>query len=267
MNVGFWSSECSRAQDLDLIWRWPWVGKVSFLSSDIWWEGAGKTQPGYSQRYLGKEQGPTIKNFIREISIGYCHRQKRFPPSRNFHEFNLFANSQSIYYRLQVSRETEKTKQSSVKILLSFIHFFLPPPDIVLLSALTPVHSQLLCWGSGQYGTLGPVHTGLVPSLAAASPGCTFQLLLRQNLGLNYCPGTLSPLPSPLFPLPSSLLLLHCGFLLKSVQTKKSSKWSRESHQPGTCWFLISNAVQKVTHARNCLCPISMLSLSWCLFS
>lgn len=30
--------------------------------------------------------------------------------------------------------------------------------------------------------------------------------------------------------------------------------WSREFHQQGTCWFLISNTVQKVTHARNCIC-------------
>lgn len=35
--------------------------------------------------------------------------------------------------------------------------------------------------------------------------------------------------------------------------SNKKRLWSRESHQPGTCCFLISNAVQKVTHSKNCI--------------
>lgn len=41
---------------------------------------------------LGKERGPTVTNGIREISVRYCHGQKLFPPSWNFHESNLFVN-------------------------------------------------------------------------------------------------------------------------------------------------------------------------------
>lgn len=53
-----WSTPCTRAQnlDLDLIWRWPWVGSILLLSSHMWWEGTGKTQPGCSQRYFGKNK-------------------------------------------------------------------------------------------------------------------------------------------------------------------------------------------------------------------
>lgn len=42
---------------------------------------------------------------------------------------------------------------------------------------------------------------------------------------------------------------------------KKKRLWSRESHQPGTCWFLISNAVQKITHAKTAFALPTLVSL------
>lgn len=105
----------------------------------------------------------------------------------------------------------------------AFLHTLLPPPTRYCASQCpypspfsAPLLRQWSVWDTGTSAHGAGSFTGSSFSrmhLSAPAPAEPWTQLLPRY-----------PLPSPLFPLPSSLLLLHCGFLLKSVQTKKSSK-------------------------------------------
>lgn len=209
--VGLWSTECSRAQDLDLIWRWPWVGNIFWLSSDMWWEGTGKTETGCSQRYLGKEQRQTVKKCIREISVRYCHRQKLFPPSGNFHEFHLLPINNLLITDYRYQGRLKKTNNPQEKFCFashtssSPTRPFAPQcPDPRPCSALL-----LRQWPAQETGTSAQG--------AGSFTGSSFS---RLHLS---APALAKPWTQPLprYPLLSSFLLL-CGLLLKSFQTKKA---------------------------------------------